>query len=101
MAILPSYSGHPNEEAAAKAAYEAGIPGVTVVPVPSDESIGAGGSIHCVTQTIPALTKGIPFPNGVSETATQKFYDMTLTWTPVIPEGEGSPALNQLKELTK
>ena len=101
VAILPSYSGHPNEEAAAKAAYEAGIPGVTVVPVPSDESIGAGGSIHCVTQTIPALTKGIPFPNGVSETATQKFYDMTLTWTPVIPEGEGSPALNQLKELTK
>ena len=55
VAILPSYSGNPSAEAAAKAAYEAGIPGVTVVPVPSDDSIGAGGSIHCVTQTIPVL----------------------------------------------
>jgi agmatine deiminase len=55
VAIIPSYSGHSEEEAAAKAAYQAGVSGVTVVPVPSDESIGAGGSIHCVTQTIPVL----------------------------------------------
>jgi len=55
VAIIPSYSGHMSEEAAAKAAYQAGIPGVTVVPVPSDDSIAAGGSIHCVTQSIPVL----------------------------------------------
>jgi agmatine deiminase len=55
VAIIPSYSGHMTEEAAAKAAYEAGIAGVTVVPVPSDESITSGGSIHCVTQTIPVV----------------------------------------------
>ena len=55
VAIIPSYAGHMAEEAAAKAAYQAGISGVTVVPVPSDDSITAGGSIHCVTQTIPVL----------------------------------------------
>ncbi|HAT71398.1 MAG TPA: hypothetical protein DCS63_01100 [Elusimicrobia bacterium] len=55
VAIIPSYSGRPAEENAARAAYQAGIPGVTVVPVPSDDSIAAGGSIHCVTQTIPVL----------------------------------------------
>ena len=59
VAIIPSYSGHPTEEAAAKAAYEAGISGVTVVQVPSDDSITAGGSIHCTTQLIPSLPKGV------------------------------------------
>ena len=112
VAILPSYSGHPDEEAAAKAAYEAGIPGVTVVQVPSNESIVDGGSIHCVTQTIPALTRGVPFPGGVSAATAQKFSDMTLTWTPGAAEATpvqapsiGRPtrsaALNQLKEQAK
>ena len=98
VAILPSYSGHPNEEAAARAAYESGIPGVTVVPVSSDDSITSGGSIHCVTQTIPALIKGIPFSGGISGPAAQKFSDMTLTWAPGVPAATRSMALNQLKE---
>jgi len=77
--------------------------------VPSNESIVDGGSIHCVTQTIPALTRGVPFPGGVSAATAQKFSDMTLTWTPGAAEATpvqapsiGRPtrsaALNQLKE---
>jgi agmatine deiminase len=54
--IMPSYSGAAAEERQAADAYKAGMPGVTVVPVNSDASITAGGSIHCVTQTIPALS---------------------------------------------
>jgi len=53
--IMPSYTGHDKDEAEAKAAYQAGMPGVTVAPVNSDSSITAGGSIHCVTQTLPVL----------------------------------------------
>jgi len=96
-AILPSYSGHPGEEAAAKAAYEDGIPGVTVVPVGSDESIGSGGSIHCVTQTIPAPGKGFPFPAVVSGTAAPEFTNMTLDRTSLETRGNtGSTALLSL-----
>jgi len=51
--IMPSFSGHSKEEAGAIAAYKAGMPGVTVVPVSSDDSIVDGGSVHCVTQTLP------------------------------------------------
>lgn len=94
-AIIPSYSGHPREEAAARAAYESGIPGVTVVPVLSDDSITAGGSIHCTTQTIPAFTKGSVTAGGPAETV-REFRDMTLTWTPEVPENTGSVSLNQL-----
>ncbi|OGS06578.1 MAG: hypothetical protein A2270_10130 [Elusimicrobia bacterium RIFOXYA12_FULL_51_18] len=96
VAIIPSYSGHPQEEASAKAAYETGISGVTVVPVLSDSSITAGGSIHCTTQTIPAFTKGAIPAGGGSMTAVQKFQDMTLTWTPDVPEKTDSVSLNQL-----
>ncbi|KAJ3000457.1 hypothetical protein HDV02_005322 [Globomyces sp. JEL0801] len=52
VVIMPSYQGSPNE-AAAIAAYKSGMSGVQVVTVPSDESIVAGGSIHCITQNIP------------------------------------------------
>jgi len=55
MVMMPSYSGRQKEEAQARAAYQAGLPGVNVVPINSDDSITAGGSIHCTTQTIPAL----------------------------------------------
>lgn len=55
--VMPSYRGRQAEEQEAIAAYQAGIPGVKVVPVNSDSSIVAGGSIHCVTQTIPVLPK--------------------------------------------
>jgi agmatine deiminase len=98
-AILPSYSGHAKEEAEAKAAYEAGIPGVTVVPVPSDDSIGAGGSIHCVTQTIPALPSGGAGGKDASYTPAAKFEDMSLTrnaWENVAE----SSAMEQLKDQT-
>lgn len=53
--IMPSYRGASTEEARAIAAYKEGMPGVNVVPVNSDSSIRSGGSIHCVTQTIPVL----------------------------------------------
>ncbi|MCX5792193.1 MAG: agmatine deiminase family protein [Elusimicrobia bacterium] len=89
VAIIPSYSGHSAEEAAAKAAYEAGIPGVTVVQVPSDDSITAGGSIHCVTQTIPVLP-------GNALKASDVYTDVVFT-EPVTPlRGDGSTAVEQL-----
>jgi agmatine deiminase len=91
VAIIPSYSGHPREEAAARAAYEAGMPGVTVVPVVSDDSITAGGSIHCVTQAIPALSGGYK-----TTTAAPKFGDMDRTRPPASAVVPVSPALNQL-----
>ncbi|OGR44536.1 MAG: hypothetical protein A2X35_00285 [Elusimicrobia bacterium GWA2_61_42] len=83
VAIIPSYGGHSAEEAAAKAAYEAGIAGVTVVPVPSDDSITSGGSIHCVTQTIPVLPGRLA---NAGEVFTDKpeFIDMTVD-APVTP----------------
>jgi len=92
VAIIPSYSGS-QTEAAAKAAYEAGMPGVTVVPVPSDDSITAGGSIHCTTQTIPKGTFKAP---DASITDVPEFRDMTLTWTPEAPGKTDSVSLNQL-----
>ncbi len=98
-AIIPSYSGHPQEEAAARAAYESGMPGVTVVPVPSDGSITAGGSIHCTTQTIPAFTRRSIPSDGGSATAVRKFQDMTPAGTPDALENTDSVALNQLISL--
>ncbi|MBI4803047.1 MAG: agmatine deiminase family protein [Elusimicrobia bacterium] len=97
-ALIPSYSGHARENAQARAAYEAGMPGVTVVSIPSDDSITSGGAIHCVTQTIPAFTghnpsgKDLPFPGAPAEdgrpvTVLQKFENVD----------ENLPALNQLK----
>lgn len=59
VVLMPSYSGRGNEDAQATAAYEAGIAGVTVVPINADDSITAGGSIHCVTQTIPVLPPSV------------------------------------------
>lgn len=51
--LIPSYSGHSADNAAAVAVYQAAMPGVTVTAINSDSSITAGGSIHCVTQLIP------------------------------------------------
>ncbi|MEK7721921.1 MAG: agmatine deiminase family protein, partial [Elusimicrobiota bacterium] len=96
VAIIPSYSGHAAEEAAAKAAYQAGISGVTVVPVNSDESITAGGSIHCVTQTIPVLPGRVL---NAGEVFTEKpvFMDVNVTGV-VIPlrDGGSFTSVNQL-----
>jgi len=89
VAIIPSYSGKPEEEAAAKAAYEQA--GYTVVPVPSDDSIVSGGSIHCTTQSIP----GAPGKN-VDLTDIPVFQDMNVT-VPMAPLTNGSStSVNQL-----
>jgi len=53
VVIMPSYSGHEEDNSKAEQAYKEGIPGVEVVQVNSDDSITSGGSIHCITQTIP------------------------------------------------
>jgi len=89
VAIIPSYSVS-TEEANAKAAYEQA--GYTVVPVPSDDSIVAGGSIHCVTQTIP----GAP-GKAVDMTDIPVFTDMTVT-VPLAPltDSGNSTAVDQL-----
>lgn len=89
VAIIPSYSGKPEEEAAAKAAYEQA--GYTVVPVNSDDSIVSGGSIHCTTQSIP----GAP-GKAVDLTDIPVFQDMNVT-VPLAPLTNGSSAsVNQL-----
>ncbi|MBI4352073.1 MAG: agmatine deiminase family protein [Elusimicrobia bacterium] len=89
VAIIPSYSGSA-EEGNARAAYEAA--GYTVVPVLSDDSIRSGGSIHCVTQTIP----GEP-GKSVSLTDLPVFTDMEVT-VPLAPltNGGGSTSVEQL-----
>lgn len=54
--IMPSFDGKEKLEAVAKAAYLEGMGmGHIVIPVPSDDSIKQGGSVHCVTQLIPRL----------------------------------------------
>lgn len=55
--IMPSYSGHEQDDIDAIAAYKAGNPNLEVFKVNSDRSIRAGGSIHCVTQAIPKAKK--------------------------------------------
>ncbi|OGS04630.1 MAG: hypothetical protein A3I76_06155 [Elusimicrobia bacterium RIFCSPLOWO2_02_FULL_61_11] len=89
VAIIPSYSVS-TEEANAKAAYEQA--GYTVVPVLSDDSIVAGGSIHCVTQTIP----GAP-GKAVDMTDIPVFTDMAVT-VPLAPltDSGNSTSVGQL-----
>ncbi len=53
VVLMPSYSSYSQENADARAAYKKGMPGVVVVEINSDSSISSGGSIHCITQTIP------------------------------------------------
>jgi agmatine/peptidylarginine deiminase len=95
VAIIPSYSGHPAEEAAAKAAYEAGISGVTVVQVPSDDSITAGGSIHCTTQLIPSLPKGMKAAGIFTAAPEFQAVDVSAPVSPLRSSGSGN-AVDQL-----
>ncbi len=53
VALIPSYHDYPKQNTLAQKAYEQA--GYKVVQIPSDETIGSGGSIHCVTQTVPAV----------------------------------------------
>jgi agmatine/peptidylarginine deiminase len=89
VAIIPSYSGSA-EEANAKAAYESA--GYKVVPVPSDDSIVSGGSIHCVTQTIPGT-----IGRSVDMTDIPEFKDISMTM-PIAPltDSGNSTAADQL-----
>ena len=92
VAIISTFGGHPAEDAAAKAAYEQGRPGVTVVQVNTDDSIVAGGAIHCVTQTIPVVPG-----KSVNLTDIPEFQDVSVT-VPLAPltNGGGATALEQL-----
>ena len=89
-AIISSFAGHQAEDAAAKAAYESA--GFNVVQVPSDDSIVAGGAIHCVTQTIPVLPG-----KSLNVTDLPEFTGVTLT-VPLAPlrDSGNSTALDQL-----
>lgn len=51
--LVPSYSYYPSSNAKAQKVYEEAMPGKKAILIPSDDSIKAGGSIHCVTQQIP------------------------------------------------
>ncbi|HBA60555.1 MAG TPA: hypothetical protein DCZ92_07010 [Elusimicrobia bacterium] len=89
--IMPSYSGHAQDEAQAIAAYKAGMPNVTVVPVNSDDSITAGGSIHCVTQTLPVLPS--------KDMKLGPYIDVAPNFGPYSLSGLGElPALGQLTD---
>jgi len=54
LAMVPLFSGKDAENQMAKNAYLEGRPELDVKMIKSDDSIRAGGSIHCVTQLIPA-----------------------------------------------
>jgi agmatine/peptidylarginine deiminase len=55
VVLMPQYSENTEFEKQAIEQYKKGIPGVLVVPINSDSSIVKGGSIHCVTQTVPRI----------------------------------------------
>ena len=119
VVLMPSYSGHDTENAQAKAAYESGIPGVTVISINSDDSITSGGSIHCVTQTIPVLPAyvkdtvftpppaylpktNLRFEAGGGVTPVPDFGVVSMTVEPsdyVTPLRPASAALEQLKAI--
>ncbi len=56
IVIVPSYSNSTQLNEQAQTIYQNASPNLKVKFVNSDSSISAGGSIHCVTQQIPALT---------------------------------------------
>ncbi len=95
VAIIPSYTGHDSQNADAKAAYEQA--GLKVVEVNSDDSIRAGGSIHCTTQNIPVLPGGrLLTPKQVFTNAPQfRGVNVTVPVTPLKNNG-GSTAVEQL-----
>ena len=55
VVLMPSYENFAKEEKLAIQAYKTGLSNSIVVPINSDSSIVSGGSIHCVTQTVPKL----------------------------------------------
>ena len=55
VVLMPSYTEFAMEGKVAVEQYKKGIKDVIVVGINSDASIVSGGSIHCVTQTIPRI----------------------------------------------
>ena len=55
VVLMPQYSEDSQYEKAAVEQYKKGIPSATVVGINSDASIVNGGSVHCVTQTVPKI----------------------------------------------
>ncbi len=53
--LMPTYSKYSSANSEAQKLYESA--GLKVIPINSDQSITAGGSIHCVTQVIPDIGK--------------------------------------------
>lgn len=53
--LVPSFRGNSNLNEEALAAYQHALPDHNIELINSDQSIRAGGSIHCVTQTIPEI----------------------------------------------
>lgn len=55
--LMPDFSGHRKDTALATARYleAGGAENLEVIPINSDHAILLGGSIHCLTQTIPAF----------------------------------------------
>lgn len=92
--IMPSYSGHSEDDAKAEEAYKQGMPGVTVVRVNSDDSITSGGSIHCVTQTIPKYSARVPEVSPLINNPSGEAYGMSVE----NPDFSDSELLRKLTE---
>jgi agmatine deiminase len=56
LIMVPIYTNEQSNEAAALQVYQTVLPGTTVVGIPADEIITAGGAVHCVTRTRPVAT---------------------------------------------
>ncbi|MBU1238594.1 agmatine deiminase family protein [Myxococcota bacterium] len=54
--LIPVYADESTQQGDAIAALQMAIPGVTIIPVPSDEIITYGGAVHCTTRTRPSGT---------------------------------------------
>jgi agmatine deiminase len=54
--IIPQYANRAAENAEAIAHYQQLLPGYTIAGVDTEELIRLGGSVHCITKDIPAIT---------------------------------------------
>ncbi len=55
LVMMPIYKGKDEFNKKAKEAYRLGLPNHVIKEIYSDDSITSGGSIHCLTQTIPKI----------------------------------------------
>jgi len=59
LVLVPTYAAHATHEASALAVHAQAFPGRTVVGLDSEDIIGWGGAIHCVTRTRPVATHAL------------------------------------------